>query len=240
MVGSIWFDSLFIQEVYKQMKNIPINWQNIQTVFLDMDGTLLDLHFDNHFWLEHMPKRYAEKNNITLEEAHADLMKNYQKYAGSLKWYCLDHWQETLQMDIVNLKHEVADRIAIRENVPEFLRFLRKINKRIVLLTNAHNKTVDLKFGYINMREYFDRIITSHDVGLAKEQAGFWEALMKIEDFEKKHSLFIDDNLDVLQTAEKFGIQNLLAIHQPDSQKNAIETGKYDAIKHYEQIMSLA
>lgn len=222
------------------MKNIPINWQNIQTVFLDMDGTLLDLHFDNHFWLEHMPKRYAEKNNITLEEAHADLMKNYQKYAGSLKWYCLDHWQETLQMDIVNLKHEVADRIAIRENVPEFLRFLRKINKRIVLLTNAHNKTVDLKFGYINMREYFDCIITSHDVGLAKEQAGFWEALMKIEDFEKKHSLFIDDNLDVLQTAEKFGIQNLLAIHQPDSQKNAIETGKYDAIKHYEQIMSLA
>ena len=25
-----------------------INWQQIDTVFLDMDGTLLDLHFDNY------------------------------------------------------------------------------------------------------------------------------------------------------------------------------------------------
>ena len=37
-----------------------INWPQIDTVFLDMDGTLLDLHFDNHFWREHMPRRYAE------------------------------------------------------------------------------------------------------------------------------------------------------------------------------------
>ncbi|HBT55971.1 MAG TPA: haloacid dehalogenase, partial [Pseudomonas sp.] len=32
-----------------------LNWNAIDTVLLDMDGTLLDLHFDNHFWLEHMP-----------------------------------------------------------------------------------------------------------------------------------------------------------------------------------------
>lgn len=219
------------------MQKIPINWQDIQTVFLDMDGTLLDLHFDNHFWLEHMPQRYAEKHNITLNHAHKTLMKNYQKYKGSLKWYCLDHWQEVLQMDIVSLKHEVANRIALRDNVIEFLEYLRVINKRVVLLTNAHNATVELKFSYINLEKYFDRIITSHDIGIAKEQAGFWQALEKIETFDKKHSLFIDDNLDVLNEAKEFGVQYLLAIHQPDSQQKAIDTGKYQAIENYEQII---
>jgi len=222
------------------MKKIPIKWQNIQTVFLDMDGTLLDLHFDNHFWLEHMPKRYAEKHCISLDKAHEDLMANYHKHKGSLEWYCLDHWQEALDMDIVSLKHEVADRIALRAHVIEFLSYLRQLNKRVVLLTNAHNKTVHLKFGYIEMEQYFDRVITAHDLGLAKEQPGFWQALQKIEDFDKKHSLFIDDNLDVLQNAEAFGIEYLLAIHQPDSQQEVMDTAHFTPVECYTQIMQEA
>ena len=221
------------------MKIIPIKWQNIQTVFLDMDGTLLDLHFDNHFWLEHMPKSYAEKHSITLDKAREALMANYKKYSGSLQWYCLDHWQETLDMDIVSLKHEVADRIALRSHVIEFLEYLHSLQKRVVLLTNAHNKTVDLKFDYIDIQKYFDRVITAHDVGLAKEQPGFWQALQEMEEFNKKQSLFIDDNLDVLQAADDFGIGYLLAIHQPDSQQESMDTGKFTAIECYSQIMQV-
>jgi len=220
------------------MKKIPIKWQNIQTVFLDMDGTLLDLHFDNHFWLEYMPKRYAEKHSITLDKAREALMANYKKYSGSLKWYCLDHWEETLNMDIVSLKHEVSDRIALRSHTIEFLEYLRRLQKRVVLLTNAHNKTVDLKFDYIDIKKYFDRVITSHDVGLAKEQTGFWQALQKIEKFDKNKCLFIDDNLDVLQTAQQFGIEYLLAIHQPDSQQKSMDTGQFTPIKCYTQVIN--
>jgi len=220
------------------MQVIPIDWQAIETVFLDMDGTLLDLHFDNHFWLEHMPQRYAEKHSLTLEEARKKLMDNYQSFAGSLKWYCLDHWQEILQMDIVDLKHEVADRIAIRGNVIEFLDYLRSKNKRLVLLTNAHQKTVDLKFEYVNLRPYFDRIITAHDIGLAKEEAGFWQKLEQIEEFDKNSSLFIDDNLDVLNAADHYGVKHLLAIHQPDSKQATIKSDKFTAVECYTQLMT--
>ena len=216
---------------------IPIDWKNIQTVFLDMDGTLLDLHFDNHFWLEHMPQRYAEKNSITLEKARERLTQEYHAHEGSLKWYCLDHWQESLQMDIVSLKHEVADRIAIRKNVIEFLDFLHSIKKRVVLLTNAHHKTIKLKFGYADIQHLFDHIITAHDVGLAKEENGFWEALAKIETFNKEQSLFIDDNLDVLNNAKQYGVKHLLAIHQPDSQQPVKDTKNYKAIECYSQII---
>ena len=216
---------------------IPIDWQNIQTVFLDMDGTLLDLHFDNHFWLEHMPKRYAEKHSITVEEASKALSQKTKAIEGSLDWYCLDYWEKTLEMDIVGLKHEVAERIAIRANVIEFLDHLRTMGKRVVLLTNAHHKTIDLKFGYAEIEHHFDHIITAHDVGLAKEQGGFWQALEKIENFNKAHSLFIDDNLDVLNTANDYGVKHLLAIHQPDSQQAIKDTGKFVAIECYTQLM---
>ena len=32
-----------------------LNWSKIDTVLLDMDGTLLDLHYDSHFWLNVIP-----------------------------------------------------------------------------------------------------------------------------------------------------------------------------------------
>jgi len=219
------------------MQAIPINWQNIQTVFLDMDGTLLDLHFDNYFWLEHMPKKYAEKHGISVKESSKLLEQKANGIVGTLDWYCLDYWSNTLDMDIVAFKHEVADRIAIRENVVEFLNYLKSLDKRIVLLTNAHQKTVKLKFEYANIEHHFDRIITSHSIGIAKESAGFWKALQKVETFNKNHSLFIDDNLDVLNTANEYGVKHLLAISQPDSQQAMKDTQNYTAIVCYTQLM---
>jgi len=220
------------------MKAIPIDWQNIETVFLDMDGTLLDLHFDNHFWLKHIPKRYAEKHAISIEEASEVLTQKTKAIEGSLNWYCLDYWEETLDMDIVGLKHEVADRIAIRENVIEFLDYLQSLKKRVVLLTNAHSKTIKLKFSYVKIEHHFDRIITSHDIGLAKEEMGFWQALEKHEVFDKNHSIFIDDNLDVLNTARQYGVKHLLAIHKPDSQQVIKDTKEYTAVECYSQLIT--
>ncbi len=216
---------------------IPIDWQEIDTVFLDMDGTLLDLHFDNHFWLEHMPKCYAEKYNLPYEEASKILLQHADSTQGSLNWYCLDHWAEELQMDIVALKHEVANKITIRTNVIEFLSHLRMLGKDIVLLTNAHINSVNLKFSYVEIEEFFDEVITSHNIGFAKEQHGFWEALREHKIYQKDRCLFIDDNLDVLDNARKFGIKHLLAISKPDSQKPRINTNDYVAIDDYRQLI---
>lgn len=36
-------------------------WQEIDTVLLDMDGTLIDLHFDNYFWQRLVPERWGQE-----------------------------------------------------------------------------------------------------------------------------------------------------------------------------------
>ncbi|MEE9352280.1 MAG: GMP/IMP nucleotidase [Thiotrichaceae bacterium] len=219
------------------LKPIPIDWSNIQTVFLDMDGTLLDLHFDNHFWLEHMPFQYAQKHGLSLDKAKTELANMCSSIEGTLDWYCLDYWEEKLDMDIVALKTQVSNRIAVRNNVETFLKYLADQQCRVVLLTNAHRKTVALKFAYTSIEPYFDRVITSHDIGVAKEDDNFWNKLHTIEYFNPKQSLFIDDNLDVLQAAENHGVAHLLAIHQPDSQQAPKNTQHYTAIECFKQLI---
>jgi putative hydrolase of the HAD superfamily len=71
-----------------------IDWGNIDTILLDMDGTLLDLHFDLHFWMEYMPLVFAKKHNITCDEAKDKLYPILRAEEGKLHWYCLDYWQE--------------------------------------------------------------------------------------------------------------------------------------------------
>jgi putative hydrolase of the HAD superfamily len=218
------------------MSKLP--WSEIHTVFLDMDGTLLDLHFDNHFWLEHLPKRLAEHKQVSAAEAERLVAAHCADIEGSLNWYCLDYWQAYLDMDIVALKHEIADRIAIREHVEEFLEHLRQLNKRIVLLTNAHRKSVNLKFEYVNLAPYFDRIISSHEIGLAKEEPGFWERLENTESFTAEHSLFIDDNLHVLRAAQQYGLKYLLAVKEPDSKQAPKDTAEFVAVTCYKQLFA--
>ncbi len=49
--------------------HLDIAWQNIDTVLLDMDGTLLDLAFDNFFWQKLVPETFGAKQGLTPDEA---------------------------------------------------------------------------------------------------------------------------------------------------------------------------
>ena len=97
-----------------------LNWANISTVLLDMDGTILDLHFDNHFWLEHLPKRYSESSGISVEQAKQKFTEHYHQVAGTISWYCLDYWAEQTQLPITELKREVQHLIKLRADAMIF------------------------------------------------------------------------------------------------------------------------
>ena len=214
-----------------------IDWNNINTVLLDMDGTLLDLNFDNHFWLSHVPLRYSEKHNISLDHAREKLFPVFKSVEGSIEWYCVDYWTDRLKLDIAKLKAEVAHLIAVHPHVPEFLDALRDNNIRTVLVTNAHQKSLALKLHHTQIDAHLDHIVCSHDYGVPKEEQAFWEKLHKDEEFDTQSTLLIDDSLPVLRSAKQYGIAHLLAVYAPDSQQPARQTDEFAAIDSFQDIM---
>jgi 5'-nucleotidase len=216
----------------------PIDWDAIDSVFLDMDGTLLDLHFDNHFWLEHVPKRYAEKVGVSLDQAKDSLMPRYRRIQGTLDWYCVDHWSRELGLDIALLKAEVEHLIAVHPFVIDFLDALAARGKRRVLVTNAHQKSIALKMERTRLHGHLDRVICAHDLTLAKESGGFWERVQGVEPFDPGRTLFVDDNLEVLRAARAFGFRWLLAITEPDSSKPAQAIDEFPALNGFKPLLS--
>lgn len=212
-------------------------WNTIETVLLDMDGTLLDLHFDNYFWLQHVPLCYAEKHNLSADEAQQQLMSRYTAVRGSLDWYCVEFWTRELSLDIKQLKHDIADKISIRPDVIAFLSWLNKNNKRVVLVTNAHPVSLDLKMQKTRLHVHFDNIINAHEMGLAKENEGFWERLQGAERFNKQATILIDDNLEVLECACDYGIKHCFGIGQPDSQGDTISSQRFTTLNSFKEIL---
>ena len=215
----------------------PLPWNQIDTVLLDMDGTLLDLHFDNHFWLQHLPTRYAERHAISLDAARAELLPLFQAHAGQLSWYCLDFWSAELDLPVAQLKREVAHLISLRPGAEEFLAALRDTGKRVALLTNAHRDSLSLKMERVALAPWFDRLISSHDYGFPKEDAQFWFALQQDFGFDAARSLFIDDSPPILRSAQRHGIAWLLAIHQPDSRQPPREASEFAAVEDYRTLI---
>lgn len=214
-----------------------MRWDEIDTVFLDMDGTLLDLYFDNHFWLTHVPKRYAEKHQLSLRESAARLKSRYQEIEGTLNWYCVDHWSKVLGLDIEQLKKEVSHLISIHPHVVNFLQALKDSGRQVALVTNAHQKSLDLKFERTRLGDYLDRVITAHDLGLPKEEPRFWGALNQVESFDRSRTLLVDDSLPVLQSAKTYGITHLMAVRFPDSTSPEKEVGPFQAISDFRELM---
>jgi len=214
-----------------------IDWKQIDTVFLDMDGTLLDLHFDNHFWREHMPRRYAEYHGLDKALAHQRLHQHYERHVGTLNWYCIDFWSSELALDVMQLKEEVLHLIAVRPDVPAFLTALRDSGRRVVMVTNAHPKSLDLKMRETRLDAWFDALISSHQIGLPKEHPDFWQLLQGIEPFDRARTLFVDDSLPVLECAKAYGIAHLLAVCNPDSKLPHKDCGGFDAITSFEQVL---
>ena len=208
-------------------------WNQIDTILLDMDGTLLDLHFDNHFWLKHLPRRYADKHGIAPAAAEAELLPLFQRHAGQLSWYCLDFWSRELDLPVRALKEEIAHLIALRPDADRFLAALRGAGKRVALITNAHRDSLSLKLERVELARYFDRLISSHDYGHPKEDQQFWFALQQDFGFDPARSLFIDDSLPILRSARHYGIAHLLGIRQPDSQGPHKDTEEFAAVESY-------
>jgi len=214
-----------------------VNWSRIDTVLLDMDGTLLDLHFDNYFWLEFLPVKYASHHRCDVPSASRFLTELSAQLQGTLDWYCIDYWSDKLQMNVEALKLEVQHLIRFRPGTREFLAFLEAQGKHTLLVTNAHPKALELKLVASGLGRHLAQRVSSHDLRLAKENAGFWQRLKEQRELDLERCLFIDDSLSVLRRARAEGVAHTVQVLQPDMTLPPRAPSEFPGILHFDELM---
>ncbi len=214
-----------------------VDWERVDAVLLDMDGTLLDLAFDNHFWLEHVPLEFARSRGIGMDAAREVLYPRMNALRGTLDWYCVDFWSRETGLDIIALKTALADRIRVHDGVVPFLEAVRAGGRRLALVTNAHQKSIDIKLARTGIGVHFDELVSSHYFGAPKETEEFWPRLIARLELDPARCLFVDDSVPVLEAARDFGIGQVLAATAPDSRQRAKPHPLFPGVESFAELM---
>jgi len=207
-----------------------LNWSEIDVVLLDMDGTLIDLNFDNQLWNSYLPEKYAQAHQISTDSARELLFAHMHKNARTIEFYCIDYWAKFTDLDIMQLHRDLAALVRYRTGTERFLSWLQSKPCQTVMATNAHRSSLNFKAEHLNMLDYFDEVISSHDYQQVKESQAFWNTLTNQHNINPSRALFIDDNESVLDAAAEFGIAHLRCVASPDSKRSPRTDSAYPIV----------
>jgi putative hydrolase of the HAD superfamily len=213
-------------------------FERCETLMLDMDGTVLDLAYDNFMWLTHVPRCWAEINGMSFDEARAHLAARYGKIQGELHWYCLDHWSERLGLDVMQLHRDNHERIGYLPGAREFLEVVCQRDIRLLLVTNSHPDTLQLKDDVTGLSRFFDGVHSAHSYGFAKEESQFWDALRAAEPFDPATTMFVDDTHRVLRSAARYGVAKPVVVTRPDTSVPHRENGEFVGVEGVAGLLS--
>lgn len=213
------------------------DWSRVDTALLDMDGTLLDLRYDNEFWFDALPDHVAARQGLSRAQAHALIQDHARRMHGTLEFYCLDHWSRLLGLDVAAANERLAHLIALRPAADEFLHWLRARGVRTVLATNSHPRGLAFKLARTGLDAALDEVISSHRFGAPKEDPRFWQALRE-HGITLERALLVDDNAAVLRCARDCGVGQVLGVLEPDSGRPPQRLSGFPAVHQFDELLA--
>jgi putative hydrolase of the HAD superfamily len=224
--------------MHAELNGQPLpDWSRIDDVLLDMDGTLLDRHFDNFLFEEALPRRYAACHGLRFEEARDRLMAMYRSVEGELAWTDLHYWTRRVGIDVVSLHQELSHLIGFLPGAEDFLQFLRKRGKRVTIITNAHQAGVSVKSSRTRLDRQVDRIVDAFEVGYLKMRPEYWPNCQRLLGFDPSRSLYMDDDEECLTAAQRYGVAYLIHSAKSSSQLPAAPLDRFCSVSSFRPLM---
>jgi len=215
-----------------------LNWDGIDDVLIDMDGTLLDRHFDNFFFEEELPRRYAVMQGLSFEASRERLMAMYRSVEGELAWTDLHYWSGRVGIDVVAMHRELQHLIGFLPGAEDFLKAVRTKGKRLIVLTNAHDTGVAIKSAKTGLDRHVDRIVDAFEVGYLKMRPEYWPACRRLVGFDPGRSLYVDDDETCLVAARHYGIATIIHSAKSSSQLPPVWSSNFVSVEHLPALLN--
>ena len=217
----------------------PLPWHQIDTVLLDMDGTLIDLHFDSHLWQTLVPVRYAERLGLPLAEAKAQIDTHYHAVNGTstgTAW--ITGPGRSGSTSAPSNRRSWRRSSGAPTSFPSWPHS-KAAGKQVVLFTNAHPASLSVKDARLGLAQHLDLMVSTHELGWSKESQHCWQALAERLAFDPARTLFVDDSERILAASAEFGIAHQLGIRHPDSQMPPLTFQHFPALDDYADLLPL-
>jgi putative hydrolase of the HAD superfamily len=181
--------------------------KDIDCMLVDMDGVILDNTYDNNFWQNQIPGVISKNKNISFEDAKRLAVQIFNYKKNTKDWYDVDYWSNMLNVDIEAEKRSSIsfDRIQLYEGVTKTLNKL-KDNFRLILITNAHRKTLNIKLEKYDLNPYFENMICAHELHYVKENIQLWYMLKSRFKLDYTKTLLIEDTINNIKVGLSAGI----------------------------------
>lgn len=187
--------------------------KDIECLLIDMDGVVLDNTYDNNFWQNQIPSVLSKKKNISFDDAKRLAIQIFNFKKNTKDWYDLDYWSNMLGIDIEAEKRsdESLSRIRLYDNVVDTLSELKK-HTRLILITNAHRKTLNIKLEKFNIEPYFHEMICAHELYYVKEDLQLWYMLRSKYKLNFDRTVLVEDTINNINVALSAGISSAIYV----------------------------
>jgi putative hydrolase of the HAD superfamily len=165
-------------------------------------------------------------------------MATYRSVDGELAWTDLDYWTKRVGIDVVAMHKELDHMIGFLPGAEEFLLHLRRLGKRVTIVTNAHSTGVSVKVAKTGLDRYVNRIVDAFEVGYLKMRPEYWPNCQHLLGFDPSRSLFMDDDEGCLMAAKEFGVAHLVHSAKSSSQLPPSPLSQFFSIAGFAQLLN--
>ena len=188
-------------------------FKDIECLLIDMDGVILDNAYDNDFWQNQIPEVIADSKSIAFDDAKRLAIQIFNYKKNTKDWYDVDYWSNMLDIDIEAQKRSEKSfsRISLYDGVIDTLSVLKNKTK-MILITNAHRKTLNIKLEKYNLTPYFDEMVCAHELNYVKEDIQLWYMLRSKYRLDYEKTLLVEDTINNINVGLSAGISGAIYV----------------------------
>lgn len=183
----------------------------------DMDGTLLD---SMHLWRD-IDHRYLAMHHIAYTDEQLDVIKNMTNRECAdyfIKTFHINKAPEVMMAEwAVMAKDSYEYELQLKPFAADYLKLIHQRHDRMILATSCDVKFASAALKRLKVLHYFERIITTHELGIGKDKPAFFTQCAELMNAEPNMCIVYEDLNTAICSAAAAGMQTI---------------GVYDASSH--------